>query len=167
MQYTDKLNVWSGFALSLTFLYILSCSPHLAASLLAHKYFCLQIFGDENSVTHLWFESYHILNGPNRNIDSGREPETAKAEKPNGVVWEIIVCAANCACAWSVPIPKTENHICEFCQMHTGTTSPANIGNGTWHCGTKNMNFWLSMWHVNRRCCETVQTHLNRMRMLW
>lgn len=158
------INWMSGLALPCRWsLYIFSASLRLCSR---NKYSCLQIFGDENSVTHLWFESYHIRHGPNQNID-GRQ----RAGEDRMLWFErllfvrrIVHALDRCRCRK----PKITYANFVKCTPRLGRAQPILVmEDGTWHCGTKNMNFWLSMWHVERRCCETVQKHPNRMRMRW
>lgn len=75
---------FSRFFFSLSFV---SCFPLFRCASVVCVY---KFWGWKHSVTYLWFASYQIRHGPQQH--RGARRETAKAEKPNGAVWEIIVC---------------------------------------------------------------------------
>lgn len=143
MQYTDKLNVWSGFALSWKFVYFFCFS----ASLLPQPIFLFTNFWGRKQCDAfvIWILPYSPWSKP----EHRRAAESRR--RANAVVWEIIVCTANCACAWTVPVPKTENHICEFCQMHSpARASPANTGDGRWNMALRHWKYEFLIVNVTR-----------------
>lgn len=142
---TDKLNVWSGFALSS------SSSSSTASSFFSPFHFLLQcdvvrmwvcitisvykFWGwNTHSVAYLWFSSYRIRHGPTHTRTNYkcwservrvRNDENRRNTECCGAVWEIIVCIANCV--WYA-LDRHQNQsvatqpkiaYCEFCQMHS------------------------------------------------
>lgn len=106
---------------------------------------CVQILGMKTQCDV--FVICILPNSPWSTTTSGSEARDGQSRKTEWCgLRDYCLYTTNCACAWSVPVPvpTTENHIFEFCQIHSSTTQ-ASTGqfcrDGTSCCGREKI--WI------------------------